>query len=330
MRIRIPPYNSWTRLKVFCFRLESQTHGIPSMNADSAITPCTRNSVACPRTLSPVLTQPMTQLPLGPVRVLQVHSPLLLGIISRRRPFLLQALPSICGPLVRTKRVDCFRLQVVFCSRLLSHPTRGHWINSAITPYCPSRTSVTCPRTLLSPVFTHQKTQLLIGPARILQVHLPLVLGRPLPFPAHEIIMSAGSILHGISPRTLDVLLNLSINEKEESCVALFPSVQPNASSFVVDAVVETAVANDTAPGPSANDSEIRGLDEENNTADIETTDPPTRSLPDNMPLVLAPSPTGSNIQATPSTTMSMSTGPQDDCSATLKAFHESRSEFGI
>jgi hypothetical protein len=154
--------------------------------------------------------------------------------------------------------------------------------------------------------------------------------GTPTSFPAHEIIMSAGRNLHGISPRTLDVLLNLSINEKEESCVALFPSVQPNASSFVVDAVVETAVANDTAPGPSANDSEIRGLDEENNTADIETTDPPTRSLPDNMPLVLAPSPTGSNIQATPSTTMSMSTGPQDDCSATLKAFHESRSEFGI
>jgi hypothetical protein len=63
-----------------------------------------------------------------------------------------------------------------------------------------------------------------------------------------ETIMSAGSILDGITPGTLDVFLNLSIDEKEELCVALFPHVHPNVSSFELDAMVGTAVADDTTP----------------------------------------------------------------------------------
>jgi hypothetical protein len=67
-------------------------------------------------------------------------------------------------------------------------------------------------------------------------------------FSGQETSMSAGSILDGISPGTLDVFLNLSIDEKEELCVALFPHVHPNVSSFELDAMVGTAVADDTTP----------------------------------------------------------------------------------
>jgi hypothetical protein len=138
----------------------------------------------------------------------------------------------------------------------------------------------------------------------------------PIPF-SGQTIMSTGSILDGISPGTIHVFLNLSIDEQEESRIALFPHVHPNVSSFELDVAVET---DDTTPGPSANDAESRDLDEEteDTAAAIETTqvNPPTRFSSDNMSLALAASPTGSSIQATPLTTTSTSTrtSPQDDC----------------